>query len=106
MRKLKTVVLWVVRMCRVDRVNENDEHLVARCAEWVLFLEKIFFQHKMIHTQTWRRSNERSEQKSMTNHTAVDEKLRKDVLDAKVARGMFDMSDHSAVLDKIQTVDK
>ncbi len=36
----------------------------------------------------------------MIDYVAVDEKLRKDILDARRARGMFDGLDHYAVSDK------
>ena len=42
----------------------------------------------MIHRYTWRRTDERDEQKSVFNYIAVDEKLRKDVLDTKAVREM------------------
>ena len=38
----------------------------------------------------------------MIDYKAVDEKLRKDVLDAKVVRGMFERSDHYTVLAQIR----
>ena len=56
----------------------------------------------MIHRYTWRRRDERSEQKSMIDYIAPDQYLRKDVMDAKVVRGMFPGSDHSNVLAKIR----
>ncbi len=37
---------------------------------------------------------------------AVDERLRKDICDAKVVRGMFDGSDHLAVLAKLRMKEK
>ncbi len=37
---------------------------------------------------------------------AVDGRLRKDVSDAKVVRGMFDGSDHLAVLTKLRLKEK
>ena len=36
----------------------------------------------------------------MIDYIAVDEKLRKDVLDAKAVRGMYEGSDHYVVLWK------
>ncbi len=44
----------------------------------------------------------RGEQKIMINYIAVDERLKKDVLDARMLRGMFDGSDHYTVITKIQ----
>ena len=38
----------------------------------------------------------------MIDYTAVDEKLREDVLDGKAVRGIFEGSNHYAVLDKIK----
>ncbi len=55
----------------------------------------------MIHRYIWRR-NERGGQKGMIDYIAVDEKLRKDVLYAKVVRVMFELSDHCTVLPKIK----
>ena len=37
---------------------------------------------------------------------AVDQSLKRDVTDAKVVRGMFDCSDHFAVLMKLKVRDK
>lgn len=91
-------VAGVVGKWGADGVSENGEHLVDVCAERQLFLANTCFQHRMIHRYTWRRRDERGEQKSMIDYIAVDEKLRKDVLDAKVVRGMFEGSNHYAVL--------
>ena len=38
------------------------------------------------------------EQKSMIGYIALEEKLKKDVLDSKAMRGMFEGSDHYVVL--------
>ncbi len=37
----------------------------------------------------------------MTDYTVVDERLRKDVMDAKMVRGALEGSDHYAVAIKI-----
>ena len=92
----------MVGKCGVEGVNENVEYLVDLCAERGLFLANTFFQHKMIHRYTWRRRDERGEQKNMIDYTAVDQKLIKDVMDAKVVRGMFQGSDHCTVLATIR----
>ena len=42
----------------------------------------------------------------MIDYIAVDKKLRKDVLDAKVVRGALEGSDHYAVVVKIMLRDK
>ena len=68
-------------------MNENGEYLVDICAERWLFLANTFFQQKMIHRYPWRRKDVRDEQKNISDCIAVDEKLRKDVLDAKAVRG-------------------
>ncbi len=65
----------VVEKWEVEGVNENGEHLVDVCSERGLFLANTF-QHKMIH------------QKSLIDYTAVDERLQKDMHDAKVVRGV------------------
>ncbi len=46
------------------------------------------------------------ETKSLIDYIAVDERLRKDVLDAKVVRGALEGSDHYAVVIKIMVRDK
>ncbi len=65
---------------------------ICICAERGLFLVNSF-QHKMIHRYTWARGNERS----LINYIAVDNRLMREVEDAKVVRGMFSDSDHFAV---------
>ncbi len=45
-------------------------------------------------------------EKSLTDYIPVDERLRKDVLDAKVVRGALEGSDHYAVVVKIMLRDK
>ena len=65
--------------------NENSEWLVDICAERGLFLANTFFRHKMIHRYTW----SRADQKSLIDYMAVDNSLRRDVMDAKVVRGMY-----------------
>ncbi len=42
----------------------------------------------------------------MPDYIRVDKKLRKDVLEAKVVRGMFDVTDHYVVLAKIKLRDR
>ncbi len=82
----------------VEGVNENGENLVDICAERGLFLANTFFQHKMIHRYTWRRREDGGEQKSLIDYIAVGERLRKDVLDANVVKGVLEGSDHYAVV--------
>ena len=95
-------IAGVVGKWGVDGVNENREHLIDVCAERGLFLANTFFQHKLIHRFTWRRRDGRGEQKSMIDYIAVDDRIKKDVMDARVARGMIDGSDHYPVIAKIQ----
>ncbi len=90
----------------VEGVNENDEQLVDVCAERGLFVANTFFQHKMIHWYTWRRRDDRSDQKSMIDYIAVDERLKRDVHDVKVVRGVLEGSDHYAVVVKMTVRDK
>ncbi len=45
---------------------------------------------------------QRNEQKSIIDYLAVDERIKKDVLDARVVRGMFDRSNHHVVVAKIR----
>ncbi len=68
------------------------------CAERGLFLSNTFFQHKMIHRYTWARGNERS----LIDYIAVDNRLRREVEDTKVVRGLFSDSDHFAVVVKVR----
>ncbi len=96
----------VVGKWGVDGANENGEHLVEVCAERGLFLANTFFKHKMIHQYTWRRREDGREEKSLIDYIAVDERLRKDVMDAKVVRGSLEGSDHYAVVVKIMLRDK
>ncbi len=68
------------------------------CDERGLFISNTFFQHKMIHKYTWARGNKRS----LIDYIAVDNRLRREVEDAKVVRGMFSGSDHFAVVAKVR----
>ena len=56
----------------------------------------------MIHRYTWKRIDERGEQRSIVDYKAVDEKLRKGVLNAKAVRGKCEGTDHYVVLTKIK----
>ena len=94
----------VVGKYGVDGVNENGEMLVDMCAERCLFLANTFFEHKHIHRFTWEGRGGREGQKSMIDFIAVDERMRMDVVDAKVVRGLFSgASDHFPVLMKMRT---
>ncbi len=79
-------------------VNENGEYLVDVCAERGLFLANTFLR-KMIHRYTWRRGDG-GEQKSLIDYIAVDERLKRDVHNAKVVRGVLEGSDHYTVVAK------
>ncbi len=94
-------VAGVVEKWGMDGINEDGEHLVDVCTERGLFLAHTF-QHRLIHMYTWRRRDERGKQKGMIDHIAADERMKKDMLDARVVREMFDGSDHYAVVAKIQ----
>ncbi len=50
----------------------------------------------------WRRREEGGEEKSLIDYIVVDERLRKNVLDAKVVREALEGSDHYAVVIKIR----
>ncbi len=93
-----TEIGGVVGKYGVDRVNENGHYFVDICAERGLFLSNTFFQYKMIHRYTWSRGNERS----LIAYIAVNNRLRWEVEDAKVVRGIFSGSDHFAVVAKIR----
>ncbi len=71
-----------------------------------MFLSNTFFQHKMIHRYTWRRREDGGEEKSLIDYIVVDERLRKDVTDAKVVRGALEGSEHYAVVVKMKLRDK
>ena len=75
----------VVGKYGVEGMNENGQYLVDICAERGLLLANTFLQHKMIHRYTWARGNERS----LIDYIAVDNRLRREVEDAKVIRGLW-----------------
>ena len=77
--------------------------MVDICAEKGLLLANTFFEHRMIHRYTWRRRDAEEEQKRLIDYITVDERLKKDVMDARVVRGLFQGSDHFAVLAEIRT---
>ncbi len=52
---------------------------------WILQYMNTSSQDKMIHRYTWARGNERS----LIDYIAVNNRLRREVEDAKVVRGMF-----------------
>ncbi len=81
-------------------MTDNGQYLVDICADRGLFLVNTFFQHKMIHRYTWARGNEMS--LIDYRYIAVDNRLRREVEDAKVVRGMFSGSDHFAVVAKVR----
>ncbi len=82
----------------VEGVNKNGQYLVDICAERGLFLPNTFFQHKMIHRYTWARGDERS----LIDYIAVDNRLRREVEDAKVVRELLSGSHHFAVVAKVR----
>ncbi len=55
-----------------------------------MILTDTFFQHKMIHRYTWARGNERSP----IDFIAGDNRLRRELKDAKVVGEIFSGSDH------------
>ncbi len=57
-----------------------------------------FFQHKMIHRYTWARGDDRS----LIDYIAVDNRLKREVENAKVVRGLFSDSDHFTVVAKVR----
>lgn len=78
----------------MDEVIKNGECLVDICSEKGLFLANTFSEHKVIHRYTCRRRDDRS----LIHHITADNKMKKDVLDAKVVRRMFQCSDQHAVM--------
>ncbi len=75
----------------------DNTYLVNICAERGFFLLNTF-QHKMIHRYTWTRGNERS----LIDYIAVDNRLRREVEDNKVVRGLFSDVDYFAVVAKVR----
>jgi len=66
------------------------------------FLANTYFEHKMIHRHIWRRGSLQNEAKGLIYFIRVDKRLKSDVADAKMVRGMFERSDHLAVLMKME----
>ena len=82
-----------------EGVNENGDHLVELCAERNVFLANTFFQHKDIHKYTWKRGEGGGvEQKSLIDYIICEESIRSCVKDARVVRGVLDVSDHFLVI--------
>ena len=81
--------------------NENSEWLVDICAERVVPSEHLFQTQDdpQVHMS-------RADQKNLIDYMAVDNILRRDVMDAKVEKGMFDCLDHFAELIKLKDKDK
>ena len=67
------------------------------CRKRTVLSKHLFSAYKMIHRYTWRRRDERGEQKSIIDYIAMDEKLRKDLLNAKAVRGICEGSDDNVV---------
>ena len=66
-----------------------------------MFLSNTYFEHKLINRYTWKKLGGNEEQKGLIDYIAVvDERLRKDVIDAREVRGMFLDSYHNVVLTK------
>ncbi len=63
-----------------------------------MFLSNTFFQHKMIHRYTWVRGDARS----LIDYIAVNNRLRREVEDAKVVRGLFSVLNHFAVVAEVR----
>ncbi len=76
----------------------DNTYLVDICDERELFLSNTFFQHKIIHRYTCARRDERS----LIDYIAVDNRLRREVEDDKVVRGLFSGSGHFAVVAKVR----
>ncbi len=85
MRVGSTEIWGVVGKYGVEGVNKNGQYLVNICAERGQFLSNTFSQHKMIHSYTCARGNERR----LIDYTAVDNMLRREVEDAKAVREVF-----------------
>ena len=95
-------VAFLVGKLSMEGVKENGEYLVETGVEKELFSTNTFFQHKMIHRYTWGRGVEMGEQMSLSDYIAVKENLRKDVLNTKAVKGMFEGSDRNVVLGLIK----
>lgn len=75
------------------RVNENGRYLLDVCLERNLIVSNSMFRHKEIHMYTWQRQNERS----IIDFVIVDERLRVNVADTRVYRGVNVGTDHFLV---------
>ncbi|XP_048001394.1 uncharacterized protein LOC125238167 [Leguminivora glycinivorella] len=81
-----------------DRVNENGRNLLEICLEWNLCVANTMFSHKWIHLYTREAENVR---KSMIDFIIVDDRMKKNVLDARVYRGSGIHTDHFLVMCRI-----
>ena len=75
--------------------NENDEYLEDNCA-WRSVFCKQLLSKKMIHRYTWTKGN----MKSLIDLIALDERMKREVMDAKIVRVISSCSDHFSVLAK------
>ncbi len=85
----------------------NGSSLVDLCAGKGLLIANTFFKHKMIYRYTWRgvrrMNGEMVERKAMIDYMCVDERMRMQVLDARVFRGWGrELSDHHIVIAKVK----
>lgn len=80
-----------------SRVNENGISVLNICLQWNLYVTNTMFCHKRIHMYTWERENARS----MIDFVIVDERIKKNVVDTRVHRGVGIDTDHYLVVSRI-----
>jgi len=95
--------MFVVGKYGVPGKDENGDRLIQLCREVGLFLANTYFEHKWVHRYSWRvQDGTDKEQKALVDYVMIDSRLRWDVHDAKVIRGIIGISDHFAVISTIK----
>ncbi|GBP14046.1 Craniofacial development protein 2 [Eumeta japonica] len=67
-----------------ERSNDNGARLFLLCQEFNLCVTNVMFDHRRIHSYTWRRGGD----KNMIDFIIVDDRLRSKVVDTRVYRGV------------------
>lgn len=82
-------------------VNENGKHLLDFCTNNQLVLTNTWFQHKLIHKDTWFRNRDRPRVGHMIDFMLVKKCFRNSVLDTHVYRSTLHDSDHELVVSSL-----
>ncbi|CAL4067741.1 unnamed protein product [Meganyctiphanes norvegica] len=83
----------------VQGVDKNGEYLVEFCSKNGLFLANTFFRRNINMDFTWERNcGSKGEQKSLIDYIIVDKRLKRKLIDARVVRRLFAVSDHFPVV--------